>query len=226
MLKLLAELCFSNGHPFPMWGEQRVNPTGWSQVRVGSLAKYCLRRNGRAQQWPEPEPAVTPHEDHYETDCWLRGTTGWVQRRKERCMGDPHLSTASLPCQLPRWAGSQCTVSAQACTQETRALHKCSCKTARLPGWACRAERQMSSSWDISALQWSVGQQPQYIRSGHLEKLLQGIQTCLAFFFFFCLYSELANTQRPEGTVSALSCHAAGCKRPFRKMNFSPPTPI
>lgn len=216
MLTLTAELCFSDGHAFPMRGEQTVNSTGWAQARVGSLAKYCLGRNGHpamTRTWAGSDtPCLSPRErlpakGSNRLDSEMKGAT-------YRGSTSEYRAVAVSACML----GMQSVYGVRASVHRgDQSVAQCSCKTARLPGWVHRAEEQMSSSWDISALQWSVGQQPQNSRNSRFEKLLQGIQTHWTFF----LYRELANTQRPEGTVSALSCHAAGCKRLFKKMNFS-----
>ena len=137
-----------------------------------------------------PGPAMTRTWASSDTPCislwerplaegsnWLRsGTEGAVYRGST---SECRAITMSA-CMLGRQSMYDVRASVHTGVQS---IAQCSCKTARLPGWARRAEEQMSSSWDISDLQWSVGQQPQNSRSSHLEKLLQGIGTCWAFFF-------------------------------------------
>lgn len=169
------------------------------------------------QQWREPEPAVIPHAYHHERDCRPRGATVWIQRWKEQRTGDPHLSTEPLPCQLACWGCSRCMVSGQACTEETRALHSAH---ARLPGCPaeCTGLRSRWAAHGISVLSSEAWGSSRKTAGTAASKNCCKESKHTGLFF---LYRELANTQRPEGTVSALSCHAAGCKRLFKKMNFS-----
>lgn len=116
--------------------------------RVGSGKGWQPCKILPGEKWPGA--ATTRTWGSSVTPCILlrerplaAGTTGWVQRWKEQCIGYTHLNIEPLPCQLACWGGSQCTASGQACTQETRALHSAH---ARPPG--CLAEhRGLRSRW-------------------------------------------------------------------------------
>lgn len=182
------------------------------------------------EKWPSP--AVTRawasgqwHPMHVTEDDTAGQGTDWLgSEAKGRCAGTHPWAQSPCPASLPAgW------VQPATCTPESRARRSA---LAGLPG-PCQAARlsrqgreQMSRSWDISALQWTVGQQPQSSRSSHSEKLLQGIQLG---FFSLQWPGQDPKTWR-DGVSSKLpSCWLLG--KMLRKMNClfllcdSPPIP-
>lgn len=187
----------------------RETSTGWTPP-VGSGKGWQPRKILPGDKWPSPAtPRTQPSNDIPCVLPWRAGQEEQLAGFKDagiyiyhKYTRDPHMSPKPLPRQLTCSGGCYCTTSGQACPQETRALR---CARARLPSCPKRAhgaEGQMSSSWDVRALQWSVGQQLQRKAVG---KSLQWT----------------GQDPKTGRNSAAPSCHAAVCKREFKKINFS-----